>query len=285
MNDVLFTIGENPPPRLDKALARNVPERAISRSRLSRMIADGAVEVNGVVATEQKARVVEGDKIVIHVPAAVESHMLPENITLEILHEDDDLIVVNKPSGMVVHPAPGSPSGTLVNALLAHCGDRLSGVGGLKRPGIVHRIDKDTTGLLVVAKSDAAHQGLAAQFLDHSVSRLYTAICFGVPSAADPRLMGLAGTSFEAGNQLKIITQHACVFCKSSLTALQQLWNVNWKLGAPTKFVCICPIPAMLCLAIKLTAVDVSLRGSIPSKWRAFQDRHCTRAFWASSIL
>jgi len=209
MNDVLFTIGENPPPRLDKALARNVPERAISRSRLSRMIADGAVEVNGVVATEQKARVVEGDKIVIHVPAAVESHMLPENITLEILHEDDDLIVVNKPSGMVVHPAPGSPSGTLVNALLAHCGDRLSGVGGLKRPGIVHRIDKDTTGLLVVAKSDAAHQGLAAQFLDHSVYRRYTAICFGVPSAADPRLMGLAGTSFEAGNQLKIITQLA----------------------------------------------------------------------------
>ena len=209
MTDVLFTIGENPPPRLDKALARNVPERAISRSRLSRMIADGAVEVNGVVFTEQKARVVEGDEIVIHVPEAVESHMQPEDIALDILHEDDNLIVVNKPAGMVVHPAPGSPSGTLVNALLAHCGDRLSGVGGLKRPGIVHRIDKDTTGLLVVAKSDAAHQGLAAQFLDHSIDRLYTAICFGVPSAADPRLMGLSGTSFEAGNQLKIITQLA----------------------------------------------------------------------------
>ena len=209
MTDVLFTIGENPPPRLDKALARNVPERAISRSRLSRMIADGAVEVNGVVFTEQKARVVEGDEIVIHVPEAVESHMQPEDIALDILHEDDNLIVVNKPAGMVVHPAPGSPSGTLVNALLAHCGDQLSGVGGLKRPGIVHRIDKDTTGLLVVAKSDAAHQGLAAQFLDHSIDRLYTAICFGVPSAADPRLMGLSGTSFEAGNQLKIITQLA----------------------------------------------------------------------------
>jgi 23S rRNA pseudouridine1911/1915/1917 synthase len=173
------------------------------------MIADGAVEVNGVVVTEQKARVVEGDEIVIHVPEAVESHMLPEDIALDILHEDDNLIVVNKPAGMVVHPAPGSPSGTLVNALLAHCGDRLSGVGGLKRPGIVHRIDKDTTGLLVVAKSDAAHQGLAAQFVDHSIDRLYTAICFGVPSAADPRLMGLSGTSFEAGNQLKIITQLA----------------------------------------------------------------------------
>ena len=171
------------------------------------MITEGAVEVNGVVAMDQKARVVEGDEIVVHVPEAVESHMLPENIALDILHEDDDLIVVNKPAGMVVHPAPGSPSGTLVNALLAHCGDRLSGVGGLKRPGIVHRIDKDTTGLLVVAKSDMAHQGLASQFLDHTVDRLYTAICFAVPSAADPRLMGLAGTSFEAGNQLKIVTQ------------------------------------------------------------------------------
>ena len=171
------------------------------------MITEGAVEVNGVVAMDQKARVVEGDEIVVHVPEAVESHMLPENIALDILHEDDDLIVVNKPAGMVVHPAPGSPSGTLVNALLAHCGDRLSGVGGLKRPGIVHRFDKDTTGLLVVAKSDMAHQGLASQFLDHTVDRLYTAICFAVPSAADPRLMGLEGTSFEAGNQLKIVTQ------------------------------------------------------------------------------
>ena len=171
------------------------------------MITEGAVEVNGVVAMDQKARVVEGDEIVVHVPKAVESHMLPENIALDILYEDDDLIVVNKTAGMVVHPAPGSPSGTLVNALLAHCGDRLSGVGGLKRPGIVHRIDKDTTGLLVVAKSDMAHQGLASQFLDHTVDRLYTAICFAVPSAADPRLMGLAGTSFEAGNQLKIVTQ------------------------------------------------------------------------------
>ena len=143
MTDVLFTIGENPPPRLDKALARNVPERAISRSRLSRMIAEGTVEVNGVVVTDQKARVQEGDDIVIRVPEVVESHMLPEDISLEVLFEDDDLIVVNKPSGMVVHPAPGTPSGTLVNALLAHCGENLSGVGGMKRPGIVHRIDKD----------------------------------------------------------------------------------------------------------------------------------------------
>ena len=170
------------------------------------MIAEGAVEVNGVVVTDQKARVQAGDDIVIHLPEAVESHMLPEYIPLKVLFEDDDLIVVNKPAGMVVHPAPGTPSGTLVNALLAHCGENLSGVGGMKRPGIVHRIDKDTSGLLVVAKSDVAHQGLADQFLDNSIERLYTAVCFGVPSAGDPRLMGLAGTSFEAGNQLKILS-------------------------------------------------------------------------------
>ena len=207
MADVLFKIEGTPPPRLDKALARNVPERAISRSRLSRMIIQGAVEVNGVIVKDQKAKVAEGDQIVIHVVEAAESHILPENIALDILYEDTDVIVVNKPVGMVVHPAPGTPSGTLVNALLAHCGDNLSGVGGIKRPGVVHRIDKDTTGLLVVAKSDQAHQGLVSQFEDHSIDRLYNAICFGVPSAADPRLMGLSGTSFETGNQLKIITQ------------------------------------------------------------------------------
>ncbi len=118
-------------------------------------------------------------------------------------------MVVNKPVGMVVHPAPGSPGGTLVNALLHHCGDSLSGIGGEKRPGIVHRIDKDTSGLLVVAKSDKAHVGLAAQFEKHSVERHYKAIVYGVPDAGDPRLRGLRGVSFEGGNILKITTQLA----------------------------------------------------------------------------
>jgi 23S rRNA pseudouridine1911/1915/1917 synthase len=173
------------------------------------MIAEGSVNVNGVVVIDQKAKVYEGDSILIQIAEAQDSHMLPENIPLDILHEDDDIIVINKAAGMVVHPAPGSPSGTLVNALLAHCGETLSGIGGMRRPGIVHRIDKDTTGLLVVAKTDTAHQGLASQFEARSVDRLYTAVCFGTPSAANPRLMGLSGTSFEAGNTLKIITQLA----------------------------------------------------------------------------
>jgi 23S rRNA pseudouridine1911/1915/1917 synthase len=126
-----------------------------------------------------------------------------------VVFEDDDLIVINKPTGMVVHPAPGTPGGTLVNALLHHCGDALSGVGGEKRPGIVHRIDKETSGLLVVAKTDRAHHGLAAQFEAHTVERHYRAICYGVPDSNDPRVRGIKGASFEPGNILKLQTQLA----------------------------------------------------------------------------
>lgn len=164
--------------------------------------------VNGTVLTDPKARVVEGDEVTITVEEAVEVETVAEDIPLDIVHEDDDLIVVNKPAGMVVHPAPGSPSGTLVNALLHHFGGKLSGVGGEKRPGIVHRIDKDTSGLLVVAKSDRAHHGLAAQFADHSMEREYLALCHGRPDGADPRLRGLKGVSFE-GSTVKITTQLA----------------------------------------------------------------------------
>lgn len=202
-----FTIGANPPPRLDKALARDVPEAAaLSRTRLARLIEEGAVRVGGAVITDAKARVAEGDQIEIVLPETRESHMQPEAITLDVVHEDDDLIVIDKPAGLVVHPAPGTPSGTLVNALLHHCGDRLSGVGGARRPGIVHRIDKDTSGLLVVAKTDAAHQGLAAQFAAHTVERAYGAVVHGVPDPGDPRLGGLAGVSFEAGGVLRVAT-------------------------------------------------------------------------------
>ena len=207
---ITFEIAADPPSRLDKAIARDVPVSAtLSRTRLARLLAAGAVQVDGVVALDAKARVKEGAAIEVTVEEADESHIGPEAIPLDIRYEDDDLIVVNKAPGMVVHPAPGSPSGTLVNALLAHCGDRLSGVGGVKRPGIVHRIDKDTSGLLVVAKSDAAHAGLAAQFEAHSVERMYEALVYGVPDGADPRLRGVKGASFESGNILKVTTQLA----------------------------------------------------------------------------
>ncbi len=204
---VTFQIGPNPPPRLDKALGRDVPDdAALSRSRLARLIADGAVSVDGQVITDPRFRIAEGATVAVTVTVAEESHISGEDIPLEVVFEDDDLIVVNKPAGMVVHPAPGTPGGTVVNALIHHCGQTLSGVGGLKRPGIVHRIDKDTTGLLVAAKSDRAHHHLADQFAAHTVARRYLAVCYGVPDANDPRLRGIKGTSFEPGNILKIQT-------------------------------------------------------------------------------
>lgn len=208
MSEIIqFVIAASPPPRLDKALGRDVPEEAsLSRSRLARLIADGAVTVDGAVITDPRFRIAEGAVVAVTVAVAEESHIGAEDIALEVVFEDDDLIVVNKPSGMVVHPAPGTPGGTLVNALIHHCGDTLSGVGGMKRPGIVHRIDKETTGLLVAAKSDRAHHHLADQFAAHTVERRYLAVCYGLPDQNDPRLRGIKGTSFEPGNILKIQT-------------------------------------------------------------------------------
>jgi 23S rRNA pseudouridine1911/1915/1917 synthase len=210
ITSVRFRISDAPPSRLDKAVARDVPEDAsLSRTRLSRLIADGSVKVNGVVVLDPKAKVLEGANVEIHVPEAEESHILPENIPLDVIYEDEELIVVNKPAGMVVHPAPGTPNRTLVNALMHHCGDTLSGVGGMKRPGIVHRIDKETSGILVAAKTDTAHHGLAAQFADHSTERYYKALVYGVPDANDPRLRGVKGASFETSNILRMTTQLA----------------------------------------------------------------------------
>ncbi|MCH2066408.1 MAG: RluA family pseudouridine synthase [Shimia sp.] len=207
---VEFVIADNPPKRLDKALSRDVPvEASLSRTRLAKLIAEGSVTLDGAVVTDPKLKVAGGELVVITVPVAEESHIGPEDIPLEVIWEDDDLIVINKPAGMVVHPAPGTPNGTLVNALLHHCGDTLSGVGGMKRPGIVHRIDKETSGLLVVAKTDAAHQGLAAQFEAHTVERYYRAVCYGVPDANDPRLRGVRGVNFEPGNIMKVTTHLA----------------------------------------------------------------------------
>jgi 23S rRNA pseudouridine1911/1915/1917 synthase len=202
-----ITLTEDAPPRLDKALAAAVPEgAALSRSRLMRMIEEGAVSLDGVVVANPKAKVKPGEVWEIRLEAPEPVDLQAEDIPLSVVHEDADLIVIDKPAGMVVHPAPGSPSGTLVNALMFYCGATLSGIGGQRRPGIVHRIDKDTTGLLVAAKSDRAHHGLAAQFEAHSVNRRYLALVHGVPEAADPRLRGTKGVSMEAGGVIRIAT-------------------------------------------------------------------------------
>lgn len=207
---ITFQIGENPPNRLDKALFLNAPVEAdLSRTRLAKLIETGMVKLDGQVVSNIKAKVSEGQsvEITLEVPDDVET--IAQDISLSVIYEDDDLIVINKPTGMVVHPAPGSPDGTLVNALLFHCADSLSGIGGEKRPGIVHRIDKDTSGLLVVAKHDKAHHGLAKQFEKHTVERYYQALCYGVPDANDPRVRGVRGVNFESGNIMKVTTHLA----------------------------------------------------------------------------
>ncbi|MEO1423303.1 MAG: RluA family pseudouridine synthase [Pseudomonadota bacterium] len=202
--DVEIVVPDGPRVRLDKALATCAPEgAALSRSRLRSLIEAGAV-TGPDGAVRDPAQTARPGLYVVEVPAPVSAVPEAEDIPLNVVYEDDELIVVNKPPGMVVHPAPGAERGTLVNALLHHCGDSLVGIGGEVRPGIVHRIDKDTSGLLVVAKTDAAHQGLAAQFADHSAERRYDALCWGAPDAGDPRLAGLEAVSFEAGGILRI---------------------------------------------------------------------------------
>lgn len=165
--------------RMDKALSLLCAD--LSRARLQKLIADGQVKVNGEVCALSSKKLVQGDVVEIAVPPPQEAVPRPENIALDILYEDEDLLVINKQAGMVVHPGAGNWSGTLVNALLHHCGDSLSGIGGVIRPGIVHRLDKDTSGLMVVAKNDAAHQALSAQLADRSLSRVYKALVFRVP--------------------------------------------------------------------------------------------------------
>lgn len=162
--------------RLDAALARLVPE--LTRSRAQRLIADGAV-TRGGSPVKKNEKLPAGTVLELTLPDAQEVPIAAQQIPLDVRYEDADVIVVNKPKGLVVHPAPGHADGTLVNALLAHCGDSLSGIGGEKRPGIVHRIDKDTSGLIIAAKNDFAHARLAAQLKDHSLARTYVCIVCG----------------------------------------------------------------------------------------------------------
>jgi 23S rRNA pseudouridine1911/1915/1917 synthase len=180
----IVTAAEDAGERLDRVLARHVAE--LSRSRLKALIEAGAAALDGRTIRDPSHRVNSGATIVVDVPPPQPAKPAPEPIPLAVVYEDDDIIVIDKPRNLVVHPAAGNWTGTLVNALIAHCGDSLSGIGGERRPGIVHRLDKDTTGLMVVAKNDRAHRALAAQFADHGrggepFERSYLAFVWGAP--------------------------------------------------------------------------------------------------------
>ncbi|MBB4063193.1 RluA family pseudouridine synthase [Gellertiella hungarica] len=183
-NRKVLTADESAEGRLDQWLTATL-EGEFSRNRIKQLIEQGAVKVNGTVIDEPKRKIRFGDRIEIDLPEPEDPVPQGEDIPLDVLYEDDDLIVLVKPAGLVVHPGAGNWTGTLVNALIHHCGASLSGIGGVRRPGIVHRLDKDTTGVMVVAKNDAAHRHLAAQFADHGRSgpleRAYLAVVWGRP--------------------------------------------------------------------------------------------------------
>ena len=187
--------GEDAGARLDAFIGWNTDE--LSRSYAVRLIEKGMVRINGQAVTSKKHAVREGDEIVIDLPEPETLDVTPENIPLEIVYEDEDVLVVNKPRGMVVHPGPGNWSGTLVNAVMYHCGDSLSTINGVIRPGIVHRIDKDTSGLLMIAKNDMAHESLAEQLRVHSVTRVYTALCYD--NIGETGKFGVSGVSCDEG--------------------------------------------------------------------------------------
>lgn len=177
--------------RLDKYLAEKSSD--LSRTRIKDLIQVGLVFINGQVTSDVALRIKEGQVIQITIPPLIDPTPAPQNIPLDILYEDDDLIVINKPAGLVVHPAPGNPEGTLVNALLSHCGESLSGINGVRRPGIVHRLDKETSGLIVAAKNDGAHQFLAHQLATREMSRVYQAIVWGVLRPLEGAVEGSIG--------------------------------------------------------------------------------------------
>ena len=190
--------------RLDKALA---DASGLSRERIKALLGAGQISLGGIIAAQAKVKPAPGMTFEIRVPAAVPLAAAAQDIPLVIVYEDEHLIVIDKPAGLVVHPAAGNLDGTLVNALLHHCRGQLSGIGGVARPGIVHRIDKDTSGLLVVAKSDAAHEGLARQFADHSLERAYLAIVAGLPMPINGTVTGSIARSNTNRKKMALVVE------------------------------------------------------------------------------
>lgn len=207
--------------RLDKALA---DASGLSRERVKALLGEGRVRLGGAVVSQASLKPAEGTPFEIRVPEAAPAEAIAQAIPLVVVHEDDALIVVDKPAGLVVHPAAGNPDGTLVNALLHHCRGQLSGIGGVARPGIVHRIDKDTSGLLVVAKTDAAHEGLARQFADHSITRAYKCVTAGVPMPPSGTVRGAIARSSHDRKKMALVDdgrgKHAVTHFRT-LAALQ----------------------------------------------------------------
>ena len=189
--------------RLDRFLVNHLPD--LSRSRLQALISESCLAIDEAIIETPNYRLKPGQKLTLTVPLAADPEPIAQDIPLDIIYEDPYLLIVNKPSGMVVHPAPGNSDGTLVNALLYHCGDDFKGIGGVRRPGIVHRIDKDTSGLMVVAKTDECHQGLVQLFATHDIERSYNAIVWGFPKPAAGQIQGNIGRNPKNRKKMAVV--------------------------------------------------------------------------------
>jgi 23S rRNA pseudouridine1911/1915/1917 synthase len=239
--------------RLDHLLAKHFPD--ISRSRIKALIVDGKVTVDGAVSKAPALRVkTVGAAVEMHVPPTVSIDLLPQDLPLDILFEDEHLIIINKAAGMVVHPAPGHPDGTLVNALLHHCGESLLGIGGERRPGIVHRLDKDTSGVMVAAKHQAAHEGLSALFAKHDLERTYQAVLWGAPSPTSGVVEGAIGRDRMNRKKMAVDLKHG----KDAITHYQVLKHLG--LGA-TVVACTLETGRTHQIRVHMSAIGHSLMG------------------------
>ena len=301
-----ITVAENEAgERLDRVLARHVAE--LSRSRLKALIENGAVTLDGRTIRDPSHRVNSGVAIVLDVPPPEPAKPAAEPIPLNVVYEDDDIIVIDKPRNLVVHPAAGHWTGTLVNALIAHCGDSLSGIGGERRPGIVHRLDKDTTGLMVVAKNDRAHRALAAQFADHGRSdeafkRGYLAFVWGAPERPHGTIDKPIDRNPKARDRMAVRAGRPRG--RDPLAGAGTLpgpdpnpaapgnpplrWRVCWpassKPAEPTRFGCIWPRSAILCWeTMPMGPVSAPKPRFYPRKlrmpWPPLADRPCMPIF------
>ncbi len=208
--------------RLDRYLSQEIPD--LSRSRIQQLIEQGNVYLNSKVCTCKKTTVKVGDRICLEIPAAEPTKLQAENIPLDILYEDDQLLIINKSAGLVVHPAPGHPDGTLVNALLAHC-PNLPGIGGVQRPGIVHRLDKDTTGAIAIAKTELAHQHLQAQLKAKTARREYLGVVYGAPKTENGTIKLPIGRHPVDRKKMAVVSKE-----KGGRTAVTH-WQVKERLG------------------------------------------------------
>ena len=282
--------------RIDRLLAASISD--LSRSRLKTLILAGQVEIGGRTICDPGHRVNAGDVIVVTVPPPEPAEPQGEPIALNVVFEDDQIIVIDKPRGLVVHPAAGNWSGTLVNALIAHCGASLSGIGGVIRPGIVHRLDKDTTGLMVVAKTDRAHRALAAQFADHGrtgpLRRGYLAFVWGAPDRPKGTIdqpidrhshardkMSVRAGGREAVTHWEVLKRYRAPMARS----LPACWPAGWKPGGPTRSGFIWPILGTRCWAMTFTGRASRPRRlgwhpRPPRRSNPLEDRPCMLIYW-----